>query len=639
MRGWLASVFVAAVVGVLLASGVAQAATITVNTTADELNNGVCSLREAVMAANTDTAVDGCVAGSGADVIVVPAGTYDLRLSPSGSDGAASGDFNLTAPVTIEGAGAATTVIDARNNGAGTPLDRLFHVTAGGAYTISGVTLQDGQAPNAGGALAIDDGTGANVTLQNSVIAQSTAPRGGGGVYNGATLSLVGVTVQGNTASGENGGGIANDGVLTVTASTVSGNTVTAGEGGGIWNDGSTSVSGTTIDGNSNPTLWGGGITNTGDGTLLVRNSTISNNTAWSGAGLYTIGMATTVTGVTVANNVASNSSSSAVAGGIYSAASSFTLANSTLLDNSAQSAGGGLDTEEPSTTAVSVTGTMIAGNHAMLGSGIYNTSGTLNVTDSTITANGSALAGTQGGGIYNQDPRLEVTAILHLLNDTLAVNSAGSGGGDELYTNGSGTTQDTIFDGDDQCEGPNHLVSTGNNLINVPATNCWSNADPTSISVANPKLGLLKNNGGPTQTMALLSGSLAIDAGASCAPADQRGAPRPGSTLESGETAGTACDIGAYERATCLGVLVNHVGTNGRDTINAGPGNDGILALGGNDTINPGGGSDGVCAGKGNDTVTLQDGATDHADGGPGTDTVTNHDPSDVLTNFEIIH
>jgi CSLREA domain-containing protein len=53
------------------------AAAITVNTTDDELNaDGDCSLREAIVAANTDTAVDACPAGSGADTINLPAGTY-----------------------------------------------------------------------------------------------------------------------------------------------------------------------------------------------------------------------------------------------------------------------------------------------------------------------------------------------------------------------------------------------------------------------------------------------------------------------------------------------------------------------------------------------------------------------------------
>ena len=57
-------------------------ATITVNTTDDELNaDGDCSLREAIQSANTDAVVDGCAGGTGADTVVVPAGTFTLSIT------------------------------------------------------------------------------------------------------------------------------------------------------------------------------------------------------------------------------------------------------------------------------------------------------------------------------------------------------------------------------------------------------------------------------------------------------------------------------------------------------------------------------------------------------------------------------
>ena len=60
-------------------------------------------------------------------------------------------------------------------------------------------------------------------------------------------------------------------------------------------------------------------------------------------------------------------------------------------------------------------------------------------------------------------------------------------------------------------------------------------------FSVANPILGVLADNGGPTQTYALLYGSPAVDAAQDpdCPPVDQRGEPRP---------VGPGCDLGAYE-------------------------------------------------------------------------------------------
>ncbi|MCA9955524.1 MAG: CSLREA domain-containing protein, partial [Anaerolineales bacterium] len=83
-----------------------HADTITVDTTADEVNtNGNCSLREAILSANGDTAVDSCTAGSGADVITLPPGTYTLSLAGAGENAAQTGDLDITADVTINGGG------------------------------------------------------------------------------------------------------------------------------------------------------------------------------------------------------------------------------------------------------------------------------------------------------------------------------------------------------------------------------------------------------------------------------------------------------------------------------------------------------------------------------------------------------
>jgi CSLREA domain-containing protein len=90
---------------------VVHAAAITVNTTADELStNGNCSLREAIQAANTDAAVDACTAGSGDDVITLPAGTYTLLLTGAGENANATGDLDILNNLTIDGAGAASTI-------------------------------------------------------------------------------------------------------------------------------------------------------------------------------------------------------------------------------------------------------------------------------------------------------------------------------------------------------------------------------------------------------------------------------------------------------------------------------------------------------------------------------------------------
>lgn len=86
------------------------AAVITVNSAFDtngSLTDGSCSLREAIIAANSDMAVDGCVAGNGNDTIIIPVGTYSLTIPGVNEDGALSGDLDITGNLTLSGAGSA----------------------------------------------------------------------------------------------------------------------------------------------------------------------------------------------------------------------------------------------------------------------------------------------------------------------------------------------------------------------------------------------------------------------------------------------------------------------------------------------------------------------------------------------------
>lgn len=106
-----------------LESSQGSAASIVVDTTVDEVNSDSdCSLREAIIAANTDTAVSGCAAGSGADVISVPFGTYSLTVTGMGEDEAALGDLDILESVTINGSVVAATIID------GQGADRVFDI-------------------------------------------------------------------------------------------------------------------------------------------------------------------------------------------------------------------------------------------------------------------------------------------------------------------------------------------------------------------------------------------------------------------------------------------------------------------------------------------------------------------------------
>ncbi len=281
----------------------AAATTITVNTFDDELNaDGDCSLREAIQAANTDTAVDACPAGSGADTINVPTGTYTLTITGLFDDAALQGDLDITSSVTIIGVDAVATVINA--NG----IDRVFEIIGSPTVVISNVTLSGGNGNgNNGGGIRVNGGS---LTLERSVITGNTGYQGGG-ILNVGTTFIFDSAITGNIAS-SSGGGIRNDTFLTIVNSTVDNNTAANEAGGGIQNH----------------------------GTLTLTNSTLSNNrAAYNGGGLYngygplSTGSTTNLNNVTVTNNVAdTDNDGSGDGSGIYTVPISVVNLRNTIL-------------------------------------------------------------------------------------------------------------------------------------------------------------------------------------------------------------------------------------------------------------------------------------------------------------------
>ncbi|MGH2655968.1 MAG: CSLREA domain-containing protein [Actinomycetota bacterium] len=138
---------IAVLVGVFAVAPAAHAATIAVNTTADEVNSdGDCSLREALISANTDAVSDACTVGSGPDTITIPAGTYTLAIPEDGTpDDTADGDLDISSSVTLDPTG--VVVID------GADLQRVFDVLAGAgnALTASDLTIRNGNDSGDGG--------------------------------------------------------------------------------------------------------------------------------------------------------------------------------------------------------------------------------------------------------------------------------------------------------------------------------------------------------------------------------------------------------------------------------------------------------------------------------------------------------
>ncbi|HEV2815211.1 MAG TPA: CSLREA domain-containing protein, partial [Solirubrobacteraceae bacterium] len=184
MGAALAAAFTAS----LLAASAAPAATITVGTVGDTVAaDGVCSLREAISAANEDTAGGGCVAGSGADRVVIPAGTYTLTRAGSATENDnVTDDLDVYNAVTLDGAGAATTTITTNQT------NRIVHV-AFGLVTIEGVTITGGRTPNGANGADVVGGS-----IFQTVGGAGAHASDGGGIFNHGTLRVANSRIVGN---------------------------------------------------------------------------------------------------------------------------------------------------------------------------------------------------------------------------------------------------------------------------------------------------------------------------------------------------------------------------------------------------------------------------------------------------------
>jgi hypothetical protein len=254
-------------------------------------------------------------------------------------------------------------------------------------------------------------------------------------------------------------------------------------------------------------------------------------------------------------STIARNSTVSDRGGGL-SNFNTATIILSTIADNSAVGTGGGIENGG----GMTLTHSQVSGNVGEYGGGIHNVGG-LDVTDSTIAGN---TARRIGGGIQNEYSSTALNGTLRLNNVTIANNKAGEKSQDEAGGGGiankkPATTKiaNSILAGNSDASGKapecrGTMLCVGYDLVQNPA-GCKVRGNQTGNVLGQPaKLGPLANNGGPTQTMALLPGSPAIDAAnpappgsghGACEKTDQRGKTRP--------IAGAGkpiCDIGAFE-------------------------------------------------------------------------------------------
>jgi predicted outer membrane repeat protein len=474
----------AAALAFCISSGT-HAATIIVNNAAAGSVMGMCTIVDAVTAINTQTAVNGCMAGdSNNDTVDLTGFTAPTTIAFTQPASGFSHALALNKDMTITGAldsGGMPYVTLERNLNLLTPNFGLIETTA--ALTLYGLTLTNGSAQ--GGTLGGAILAGNVLVVNNSVIISNFSSSAGGGIAANNSVTLNHSTISGNTAA-DMGGGISSNSSVHVYYSTLSGNSTTSASGaggGGIYSSGSVVVGNSTISSNTSAAA-GGGINTSNSVTLSASASTLTGNTAQAGAG----------GAVFAINAINSNSSVGATA--------------STINGNNASTEGGGIYANDATLTNSTITGNTATGS----GGGIYATTATMNYC--TVFAN--TTQGGIGGGL---NFAISATATATILYG----NMVGNMSGDDVNT-------------------PSHSALSGSD--DIIANSAWG--VPADTISCDPMLGSLGNFGGPTMTLPLMTGSCALDA-ASATPSlitDQRGYPRPAV----GEDHFKA-DIGAFER------------------------------------------------------------------------------------------
>ncbi len=424
--------------------------------------NGVCTLRAAIEIVNRRN--------TGLDRITFHVGTAAITLNSALPD--------LSTPVTITGPGAAIVTVQ-RNlsytSPMSTPQFRIFNVTTSGTVSISGLTISNG-----------------------STFSQTDYLGGGIQNYNAGIINLTDCVLTANQAhryfdnSGNVGpyglgGAIANraGGTINITTSTIGSVPVTGGN----------ATAGNDAD-------YGGGMYNSGSGTISIidSNTSLGNSGVLSGGAIYNDGIVN-LAGTTVENNHAPSG------GGIYNNAT-LTVANCTFEHNESSEDGGGI--YNTSTASVNISNSTFYLNftngvsccQSACGGAIFNANA-LSVFGSTFTLNNVGGDGSRigGGAIFNDTGATAAIRSSIFSGNRIVTGTQGVVGGNNLY--GSFTSR-----------GFNIIESTDNNT---------GFTDRTDLTLTDPMFELdssnepyLKANGGPTDTIALLCGSPAIDQGSS---------------------------------------------------------------------------------------------------------------------------
>ncbi|NJL04724.1 MAG: hypothetical protein HC911_07400 [Chloroflexaceae bacterium] len=449
----------------------------------------------------TAAALQAAVARSGAISFNCGAAPHTITLSA---------EMRITQDTNIDGGGQITL------SGAGRT--RIFAVEMGQHLVVQNLTLRDGKAADGrGGAIYAISRSRLTVlksTFENNDGTAGLIEFGAGAIYSDKSPVIIRESVF-RSNRGANGGAVnITNAALTIENSLFEDNDSTAGGpagfgfGGAIYLDGASDSRDGTVG-----------------GEFILRNTIIRNNRgAGEGGGvyswLYPPDTATMEGLLFEGNSISPNNSGAANGGGLIHGNVPLTMRDTTFLNNIARNAGGGFYLTR--TGVASLTNVTVYGNRAepSTGTGGYGGgiggAGVLGCNHCTILRN---HAGANGGGLYDlQDSQLSNSIIAHNTAD----NEGNSWG---IFQNCRTTLQQT------------------GTVIQFPAkTGSTNDRDCTaSATIAEPRYAAPANNGGRVPTVALLEGSIGIDAGtpATCAARDARGAPR---------TVGSACDVGAFE-------------------------------------------------------------------------------------------
>jgi hypothetical protein len=311
------------------------AATISVtgfdSTVADD---GVCTLREALTSANTDTPSGNqpgeCRAGSGADVIRLT-GNVTLTAVDNDTEGWTALP-SVVSNVFIEGNG----FFVERSLLGGTLDFRIFHVAAGAELTLDHVTVKNGFSDLVDGGGIYSKGT--LTILDSSLTDHTTRFESGGAIYSqGGELIIFRSSISGSQSIFESGGGVyASGSVVRIYGSTISANQAYKGGGGIYQSSGILTLEDSTVSGNI-AGANGGGIVMLGGPPHVLGNCTVSGNSVGildSGAGIYfsSISGSLVVTNCSLVGNSVPGSTG---AGGIRNGGGTVTLVNTILANGS----------------------------------------------------------------------------------------------------------------------------------------------------------------------------------------------------------------------------------------------------------------------------------------------------------------